>query len=104
MREVAPKPSKKMPKTKKTRVCLDLDGVLAEYNGWEGSDHIGPPLPGALKFAIVCRQSRGCCRVYKPVLYRNRRSSIRFRGLTAGQLRIKVVDWLERNGFPFADV
>jgi hypothetical protein len=26
------------------------------------------------------------------------------KGLTPGQMRVKVVDWLEKHGFPFADV
>ena len=39
------------PKKRKPRVCLDLDGVLAQYSGWEGLDQIGPPIPGALDFA-----------------------------------------------------
>lgn len=26
-------------------IGVDLDGTLAEYNGWEGVDHIGPPVP-----------------------------------------------------------
>lgn len=103
LREVAPKPSKKIPKTKKTRVCLDLDGVLAEYNGWEGSDHIGPPLPGALKFA------RSIAKVADIVIFTSRCSEETgdrdaVSALTPGQLRIKVVDWLERHKFPFADV
>jgi hypothetical protein len=103
MREVAPKPSKKIPKTKKTRVCLDLDGVLAEYHGWEGSDIIGPPLPGALKFA------KSVAKMADIVVFTSRCSTETgdedaVSRLSAGQLRIKVVDWLERNGFPFADV
>jgi hypothetical protein len=24
---------------------VDLDGTLAEYNGWKGAEHIGPPVP-----------------------------------------------------------
>lgn len=28
-------------------VCVDLDGTLAEYTGWRGPEHIGPPLVGA---------------------------------------------------------
>lgn len=103
MREVAPKPSKKIPKTKKTRVCLDLDGVLAEYHGWEGGETIGPPLPGALKFA------KAVAKMADIVVFTSRCSTETgdmdsVSTLTAGQLRIKVVDWLERNGFPFADV
>lgn len=31
-----------MPKT----VCLDFDGVLAQYDGWKGEAVLGDPLPG----------------------------------------------------------
>jgi len=31
-------------------VCIDLDGVLAEYDGWKGHEHIGDPIPGAVQF------------------------------------------------------
>ena len=26
-------------------IAVDLDGTLAEYNGWKGKDHIGDPIP-----------------------------------------------------------
>ena len=26
-------------------IGVDLDGTLAEYNGWQGEMHIGPPVP-----------------------------------------------------------
>ena len=26
-------------------IGVDLDGTLAEYTGWKGPDHIGPPVP-----------------------------------------------------------
>src|SRR5947209_7116789 len=26
-------------------IGFDLDGTLAEYNGWKGADHIGAPVP-----------------------------------------------------------
>ena len=26
-------------------IAVDLDGTLAEYNGWKGLDHIGDPVP-----------------------------------------------------------
>ncbi|HYF52199.1 MAG TPA: hypothetical protein VEJ63_22520 [Planctomycetota bacterium] len=32
------------------RVCVDLDGVLATYDGWKGLDFTGLPLPGAAEF------------------------------------------------------
>jgi len=37
---------KASPKT----ICVDFDGVLAEYIGWKGPDHLGDPMPGALGF------------------------------------------------------
>ena len=29
-------------------IGVDLDGTLAEYHGWKGSEHIGSPLPAML--------------------------------------------------------
>ena len=29
-------------------VGVDLDGVLAHYDGWHGEDHIGEPIPAML--------------------------------------------------------
>lgn len=34
----------------KKTVCVDLDGVLAQYDGWKGHEHIGDPIPGAVAF------------------------------------------------------
>jgi len=37
-------------------ICIDLDGTLAEYHGWDGEwTEIGEPLPGAWEF---CRELR----------------------------------------------
>lgn len=33
----------------KAWIGVDLDGTLAEYNGWEGPEHIGPPVPKMLQ-------------------------------------------------------
>ena len=30
-------------------IGVDLDGTLAEYGGWKGPDHIGPPVPKMLE-------------------------------------------------------
>lgn len=87
---------------RKPRVCLDLDGVLARYNGWEGLDHIGPPIPGALDFAwelaeiaeIVIFTSR--CSLDAGDAPPNR--------LSPRQLRIKIIEWLEKYKFPYTDV
>ncbi len=30
-------------------IGVDLDGTLAEYDGWQGVNHIGPPVPAMLQ-------------------------------------------------------
>lgn len=34
----------------KPTICVDLDGVLAHFDGWKGIEHIGEPIPGAVEF------------------------------------------------------
>jgi hypothetical protein len=90
-------------KKRKPRVCLDLDGVIAQYSGWEGLDQIGPPIPGALDFAWSLAE------IADIVIFTSRCSldaggdapSTR---LSPRQLRIKIIEWLEKYKFPYADV
>ena len=100
VRKAAPK----KPETKrKPRVCVDLDGVLAKYDGWNGLDQIGPPLPGALDFAwslaeiadIVIFTSR--CSLDNGNDHSPKRNA-------PGPLRIRVIEWLEQYKFPYTDV
>ena len=30
-------------------ICVDFDGTLSEYDGWQESDVCGPPIPGAVE-------------------------------------------------------
>lgn len=36
--------------SRKPRVCIDLDGVLAQYDRWRGAQNVGPPHEGAKRF------------------------------------------------------
>lgn len=45
-KKVTPQATKK----DRPRVCVDLDGVLAQYDGWKGLDFTGDPIPGAVEF------------------------------------------------------
>jgi hypothetical protein len=94
-------PRKKEPK-RKPRICVDLDGVLAKYNGWKGIDHIGPPLPGALEFV------KDLAEIAEIVIFTSRcaQETIGEENprMTPGRLRIHVIEWLEKNKFPFTDV
>ncbi|MGB7070296.1 MAG: hypothetical protein WBD22_12445 [Pyrinomonadaceae bacterium] len=107
---VAKKPAKpkvaaakrRVVKKAKPRVCVDLDGVLARYDGWKGADRIGEPIPGALEFA------KSLAKVADIVIFTSRCSEDKGGDakttLSSGQLRIRVIEWLEKHKFPFVDV
>lgn len=88
---------------RKPRVCVDLDGVLATYEGWEGPDVIGPPLPGAREFAMSLAE-------FADIVVFTSRCSLDEGGeaprqnLSPAKLRLRVIEWLEKFNFPFADV
>jgi len=42
--------SEKIPPEPKNTICIDFDGVLAEYDGWKGEEHFGFPIAGAIDF------------------------------------------------------
>ena len=94
----APRKTKTEPTRR--RVCVDLDGVLAKYDKWKGVDHFGAPVPGALEFmqklAKFSEITIFTSRCAQDVLEGSR--------ITPGQLRIKVIEWLEKHGFPYTDV
>lgn len=65
--------------TKKT-ICVDFDGVLNEYDGYEEGD-LGEPLTGSHDFIRELRKK------YKVVILTSRPKE-------------QVIDWLNNNGFP----
>ena len=65
--------------TKKT-ICVDFDGVLNEYDGYEERD-LGEPLTGSKEFIKELR------RKYKVVILTSRSKE-------------QVIHWLSNNGFP----
>jgi hypothetical protein len=85
----------------KRTVCLDLDGVLADYSkGWKGLDQIGDPIPGAqlftkqlAEFADVVIFTTRCC---EDMSGRN--------GYKAPLLKKFVTEWLDKHGFTYHDV
>ena len=93
----------------KPSVLVDLDGVLAKYDGWRGVENIGAPIPGAVEFT---RQLSEFARV---VIYTTRCKE--YPGSTsapagaAGSDRRPVVElvaivttWLDRHGFHYDEI
>jgi hypothetical protein len=93
--------NKGMPR-QRPRVCVDLDGVLAQYTKWQGLDHIGEPVEGAVEFAEALNKKADI------IVFTSRCSPERIEeegaALSAGQIRIRVIEWLEKHGIPYADV
>jgi hypothetical protein len=95
---------RKPPPKRRASVCLDLDGVLAEYNGWEGHDRIGPPIEGSLEFARSIAEFAEIIIFTSRCAAEPRENHETMSKLSPGQIRIRVIEWLERHGFPFSDV
>ncbi|MGD9563607.1 MAG: hypothetical protein AB7F88_01850 [Pyrinomonadaceae bacterium] len=99
-----PAKKKTEPSTgRKPRVCVDLDGVLAKYESWQGSDVIGPPLPGAVEFA------KSLARFADIVVFTSRCSPDQggvseTKRVSPAKLRLRIVEWLEEFKIPYADV
>jgi hypothetical protein len=104
--------AQKIPKTTvkkhRPRVCVDLDGVLARYDGWKGLDFTGQPNPGAVEF------TRKLAEVAEVVIYTTRCSvehhrdelgeSTRPASDLAPRLVHSVRYWLEKHRFTFSDI
>ncbi len=102
IKNAAPSPKVAVPK-QKPRVCVDLDGVLAKYDRWRGAENIGAPVPGALEFA------HELAKVADIIIFSSRCSEDRRRGddgysLSPAQMRIQIIDWLEKHKIPYTDV
>lgn len=61
-------------------VCVDLDGVLNVFDGWQGADYFHPPRPGAEEFLRGLRD-----RNYRVIVFTVRWAE-------------HVEQWLERYG------
>ena len=82
----------------KKTVCVDVDGVLARYDGWKGVDHFGEPIHGAKEFLeklsamcdVVIYTTRCCEEINKPE--------------KAWLLKNRVRDWLDKHGLKYSDI
>ena len=86
---------------RRPRVCVDLDGVLARYDGWRGPEHIGDPLPGAVEFV------RELSEFAEVVVYTSRCTPSdegEQRAADASAAIAQVTKWLEQHAFPCREV
>lgn len=76
-------------------VALDVDGVLARYTHWQGVEHIGEPLPGAVEFTQRLAQFADI------LIYTTRCCEKDCGAYTAEQLKSRVKRWLDQHGFSY---
>ncbi|MEM7014875.1 MAG: hypothetical protein AAF585_25725, partial [Verrucomicrobiota bacterium] len=79
------------------KICVDLDGVLAKYDGWRGIEHFGEPIPGAIEFTRELNE-------WADVIIYTARSSQKSKKHTAKQRRELVEAWLDEHGFAWSEV
>jgi len=77
-------------------VAVDFDGTLAEYNGWQGSTHIGKPIPIMLQ-----RVKAWCAEGRSVVIFTARLSGTK---IEADNAKALIQKWLVDNGLPKLDV
>lgn len=82
----------------KKTICVDLDGVLAQYDGWKGVDHIGDPIPGAVDFTKELSQ------LGDVVIFTTRCNPEVNKPSAVHLLVNRVREWLDRHGFEYADI
>lgn len=78
----------------KKTVAVDLDGVLAQYDGWQGVEYFGDPIPGSVEFTQQLAENYDIiihtCRCYEKISH----ESIHL-------LRNRVRDWLDQHGYVY---
>ncbi len=93
------KPRKKQEPDRRKTICVDLDGVLAKYDGFKGVDNFGDPIPGSQDFVGKLNE------YFEVIIYTARFSSERIETQEdVYRLKNLIVEWLNENSFKFADV
>jgi hypothetical protein len=76
-------------------VAVDLDGVLAQYDGWKGLDFIGEPILGAHEFLAELHK-------FADILIYTVRCTEGMNGPEKAHLLVnRVRDWLDKNGMVY---
>ena len=88
-----------MEKQKKPTVAVDLDGVLAQYDGkWRGVESIGEPIPGAVEFTQELSKNADV------IIWTTRTNPEINYEFALPDLRTLVVNWLNLHGFAYRSV
>jgi hypothetical protein len=88
-----------MPVKRKPRVAVDLDGVLAQWDGqWSGVESIGEPIPGAVEF------TQELSKIADVLIWTTRTNPDENFELSQAAARAVVTRWLDQHGFAYRNV
>lgn len=80
----------------KKRVCVDLDGVLASTDGWNGHGTFGSPISGGVEFCAELRR-----RGYEVVIFTSRMCGELSSRAMMGVRLSEIQGWLQANKIPY---
>jgi hypothetical protein len=79
----------------KPRVCLDVDGVLADRTYGRGAEELGDPIAGAVEF------TRALAERAEVVIHSARLAAEDPSSAAGRKAEARLRDWLEQHGFAF---
>jgi hypothetical protein len=81
--------------TQKPRVCLDVDGVLADRTYGRGAEDLGEPIAGAVEF------TRALAERAEVVIHSARLVADESASATGRKAEARLRDWLDQHGFTY---
>ena len=80
-------------------IAVDVDGCLAQYDGWHGVDVIGDPIPEVVN-QVKAEKAKGT----RIIINTTRTNTEQNKGYTSQQLVNRVKEWLVRHKIPFDEI
>jgi hydroxymethylpyrimidine pyrophosphatase-like HAD family hydrolase len=80
-------------------IAVDVDGTLAKYDGWKGSDVIGEPIQSVVD-EVRKEKENGT----KIIIHTTRTNASINKTHTTEQLVGFVKAWLDKNGIPYDEI
>lgn len=81
----------------KPPVCVDLDGVLAHYDGWKGIQHFGEPFADAADFTKKLSE-------VAHIIIHTTRCNAEKNGDNVDDLKKYVKNWLDKNNITYDEI
>jgi hypothetical protein len=94
-RRTAAARKRRFSSSQKPRVCLDVDGVLADRTYGRGAEDLGDPIPGAVEF------TRALAERAEVVIHSARLAKEDSTSAAGRKAEARLRDWLDQHGFAY---